>query len=76
MSGDINLRMTSRFRLIASRETRAAGIRSMFVTCCAENIPENAKLATASCTDYRRLPTSFWEQLVAGTLVLEGSSFT
>ena len=55
---------------------RAAGIRSVFVTCCAENIAENAKLATACCTDYRRLPTIFWEQLVAGTLDLEGRSFT
>jgi sugar-phosphatase len=55
---------------------RAAGMRSMFVTCCAENIAENAKLATASFTDYRSLPPSFWDQLVAGTLDLDGRSFT
>jgi mannitol-1-/sugar-/sorbitol-6-phosphatase len=55
---------------------RAAGMRSMFVTCCADSIAENAKLATASFTDYRSLPTSFWARLVAGTLDLDGKSFT
>lgn len=55
---------------------QAAGMRSMFVTCCAQNIAENAKLATAFFTDYRCLPASFWDQLVSGTLDLDGRSFT
>lgn len=63
----------SRAGLLAAR---AAGMRSMFVTCCAGDIAENAGLATASFTDYRALPASFWDQLVAGTLNLTGRSFT
>lgn len=55
---------------------RAAGMRSMFVTCCAGNIAENAALATASFTHYRTLPPSFWDQLVCGTVELTGRSFT
>jgi sugar-phosphatase len=62
----------SRAGLLAAR---AAGMRSMFVTCCAEDIDENTPLATASFTHYRTLPPSFWDQLVAGTLNLAGSSF-
>lgn len=36
----------------------------------------NAGLATASCSDYRSLPPSFWDGLVAGSLDLHGRSFT
>ena len=54
---------------------RAAGMRSIFVTCCAADIPVNTKLATASCTHYRALPTGFWEQLADGRLELAGRSF-
>jgi HAD superfamily hydrolase (TIGR01509 family) len=63
----------SRAGLLAAR---AAGMRSMFVTCCAQDIAGNTTLATASFTDYRSLPASFWDQLVSGTLDLEGRSFT
>ena len=63
----------SRAGLIAAR---AAGMRSMFVTCCASDIAENAALATASFTHYGTLPPSFWDQLVSGTEDLTGRSFT
>ena len=63
----------SRAGLLAAR---AAGMRSMFVTCCAGDIAENAALATASLTHYRALPSSFWDQLVSGTEDLTGRSFT
>jgi phosphonate degradation associated HDIG domain protein len=50
---------------------QAAGMRSMFITCCAAEIPENTALATSTCTDYRALPPHFWEQLGAGSLDLQ-----
>ena len=62
----------SRAGLLAAR---AAGMRSMFITCCATDIAGNAALATISFTDYRVLPTSFWRELVAGTPELAGRSF-
>jgi HAD superfamily hydrolase (TIGR01509 family) len=55
---------------------RAAGMRSVFVTCCASDIAANAALATASCTDYRALPPRFWTELAGGDLDLAGRSFT
>jgi HAD superfamily hydrolase (TIGR01509 family) len=61
----------SRAGLLAAR---AAGMRSMFVTCCAGDIAANAALATACCTHYRALPPAFWEQLAAGE-DLAGRSF-
>jgi sugar-phosphatase len=63
----------SRAGLLAAR---AAGMRSMFITCCAGDIAENAALATASFTHYDTLPPSFWDQLVSGTVDLTGRSFT
>lgn len=54
----------------------AAGMRSMFVTCCAADVPGNLKLATASCTHYRTLPPRFWEDLAQGRAELAGRSFT
>jgi HAD superfamily hydrolase (TIGR01509 family) len=63
----------SRAGLVAAR---AAGMRSMFVTCCAGDIAENAALATASFTHYGTLPSTFWDQLVSGTEDLTGRSFT
>ncbi len=47
---------------------RAAGMRSMFVMCCAADIPGNTALATGSCTDYRRLPPRFWHDIADGRL--------
>ncbi len=49
---------------------RAAGMRSVFISCCAAEIPDNAALATATCRDYRALPPRFWEQLAVGDLDL------
>ena len=62
----------SRAGLLAAR---AAGMRSMFVTCCATDLAGNATLATASCTDYRALPPAFWKELVAGSADLADRSF-
>jgi HAD superfamily hydrolase (TIGR01509 family) len=50
---------------------RAAGMRAIFITCCAAEIPDNTMLATATCTDYRALPERFWEQIGAGGLDLQ-----
>jgi mannitol-1-/sugar-/sorbitol-6-phosphatase len=50
----------SRAGLLAAQ---AAGMRSMFVTCCAGEIAENSPLATATMRDYRELPANFWAQL-------------
>jgi len=63
----------SRAGLVAAR---AAGMRSMFITCCAGDITENAALATASFTHYGTLPPTFWDQLFSGSLDLTGRSFT
>jgi sugar-phosphatase len=63
----------SRAGLLAAR---AAGMRSMFITCCAGDIAENAALATASFTHYGTLPPGFWDQLVSGTAEFTGRSFT
>jgi sugar-phosphatase len=54
---------------------RAAGMRSMFITCCAADVPGNRPLATASCTDYRSLPPRFWARIADGSLDLVGKSF-
>ncbi len=63
----------SRAGLLAAR---AAGMRSIFVTCCAAEITENTALATATCTHYRTLPPRFWDELAAGTADLANRSFT
>jgi len=63
----------SRAGLVAAR---AAGMRSMFITCCATDIAENTALATASFTNYRTLPSSFWDDLISGAAELTGRSFT
>ncbi|HEV7432336.1 MAG TPA: HAD family phosphatase, partial [Steroidobacteraceae bacterium] len=54
---------------------RAAGMRSMFVTCVATDIAENSARATANITDYKALPPRFWDQLAAGTMPLAGRAF-
>jgi sugar-phosphatase len=54
---------------------RGAAMRSMFITCCAADIPGNLPLATASFTDYRALPRGFWAGLASGSLAFEGLSF-
>jgi sugar-phosphatase len=51
---------------------RAAGMRALFITCCAADVAANARLATAVTSDYRALPAGFWPQLAAGALDLAG----
>lgn len=55
---------------------RAAGMRSVFITCCAAEIPDNTAIATATCTDYRSLPPRFWERIGAGTIDLQHKTDT
>ena len=52
------------------RAAKAAGMRSVFVTACAAEVPGNIALASATCRDYRSLPARFWEQLAAGDTAL------
>ena len=54
---------------------RAAGMRSVFISCCAVDIPGNTALATATTVDYRALPLQFWDELADGSLDLAGRSF-
>jgi len=54
---------------------RAAGMRSMFITCCAADIPGNTALATASTRDYLSLPPRFWAQLADGSLDFAGQVY-
>ncbi len=63
----------SRAGLLAAR---AAGMRSVFVTCCAPDIAANTALATATCTHYRTLPPRFWDELSDGSCDLANRSFT
>ncbi|MGB8328237.1 MAG: HAD family phosphatase [Steroidobacteraceae bacterium] len=63
----------SRAGLLAAR---AAGMRAMFVTCCAAELTENSKLATAICTHYLTLPPRFWDALACGSADLGHRSFT
>ncbi|MGH8242247.1 MAG: HAD family hydrolase [Steroidobacteraceae bacterium] len=62
----------SRAGLLAAR---AAGMRSVFVSRCAADIPGNTALATAACTDYRALPPGFWDSIADGGYELAGRSF-
>ncbi|MGQ0430668.1 MAG: HAD family hydrolase [Gammaproteobacteria bacterium] len=54
----------------------AAGMRSLFITCCAADPAGDAPLATAACTDYRALPPRFWDELATGSRDFAGQSFT
>jgi sugar-phosphatase len=54
---------------------RAAGMRSMFITCCAADIPGNTRLATASTRDYLSLPPRFWARLADGSLEFAGQVY-
>jgi mannitol-1-/sugar-/sorbitol-6-phosphatase len=63
----------SRAGLLAAR---AAGMRSLFIMCCASDIPGNTALATLSCSDYRALPSGFWEALANGGADFAGKAFT
>jgi HAD superfamily hydrolase (TIGR01509 family) len=63
----------SRAGLMAAR---AAGMRSIFVACCASDTAANTELATATCTDYRTLPPRFWDEIADGSCDLANRSFT
>jgi sugar-phosphatase len=54
---------------------RAAGMRSLFIMCCAADVAAYAPLATAATTDYLTLPQGFWAQLAAGSLDLAGRTW-
>jgi HAD superfamily hydrolase (TIGR01509 family) len=54
---------------------RAAGMRSLFITCRAADVPGNRRLATASCSHYQALPPGFWDELAEGRLDLAGRSY-
>jgi sugar-phosphatase len=54
---------------------RAAGMRAMFITCCAADIPGNTALATASMRDYLALPPRFWARLADGSLDIAGQVY-
>lgn len=62
----------SRAGLVAAR---VAGMRSMFITCCATEIPELTSLASATAPDYESLPPRFWDELATGTVDLTNRSF-
>ena len=54
---------------------RNAGMRSMFIRCCATDIPGNTALATGAFTDYTRLPPGFWSRIADGSLDVAGKDF-
>ena len=54
---------------------RNAGMRSMFIRCCAADIRGNTALATASTQDYRSLPPNFWARLREGSLDIAGQAY-
>ncbi len=62
----------SRAGLLAAQN---AGMRSMFITCCATDIAGNTALASGSFTDYTRLPPQFWARIAEGSLDIAGQSF-
>jgi sugar-phosphatase len=52
-----------------------AGMRSMFIRCCAIDIPGNTALATGTFLDYTRLPKDFWARIAEGSLDVTGQDF-
>jgi sugar-phosphatase len=45
---------------------RAAGMRSVFITCCATDVAANRPLASLEFEHYERIPPSFWSGLPTG----------
>jgi beta-phosphoglucomutase-like phosphatase (HAD superfamily) len=45
---------------------RAAGMRSVFITCCAENVSRDLPLATVAYEHYEILPSGFWTGVASG----------
>jgi HAD superfamily hydrolase (TIGR01509 family) len=62
--------------LAGLQAAQAAGMRSMYVTCCAGEDPNLVALATARCTDYQALPATFWSDLHAGQIDLAGRAYS
>lgn len=54
---------------------RNAGMRSMFIRCCATDIPGNTALATGTFRDYTRLPQGFWARIADGSLDVTGQDY-
>jgi sugar-phosphatase len=54
---------------------RAAGMRAVFIRCCAADIAGNTALATASTQDYRSLPPQFWARIAEGSLDFSGQAY-
>jgi sugar-phosphatase len=54
---------------------RAAGMRAVFIRCCAADIAGNTALATASTQDYRSLPPQFWARIAEGSLDFAGQVY-
>lgn len=52
---------------------RAAGMRSVFITCCASDVEGNRPLASAAIEHYAVLPGSYWHGLAAGRLDPQGA---
>ncbi len=63
----------SRAGLLAAR---AAGMHSVYVTCCATDVAENAPLASAAIGDYHDLPPAFWTDPASHLPVLRPRSAT
>jgi sugar-phosphatase len=53
---------------------RAAGMRSVFITCCASDVAANRPLASVAFDDYTRIPPSFWSGLATGGLLPDGAA--
>jgi len=54
---------------------RAAGMGSMFITCCAVDIEVNSTRATSTFSHYETLPAGFWCDLAAGRMALAKRTF-
>jgi mannitol-1-/sugar-/sorbitol-6-phosphatase len=62
--------------LAGLQAANAAGMRSMYVSCCAGEDLTLAALATARCRDYQALPLTFWDDLRAGRIDLDGRAYS
>jgi sugar-phosphatase len=53
---------------------RGASMRSVFITCCAENVSRDLPLATVAYEHYEVLPPGFWKELASGERELRPES--
>lgn len=54
---------------------QAAGMRSLFIMCCATDVAGNRALATAATTSYLTLPPRFFEAVARGSLDFAGQVY-